>query len=60
MADKTADISNTEQLVISIRWVDEELEVHKEFIGVHPIDSAKFGTIFNVLKVGLNLIKCCF
>ena len=33
ICDKCTDISNKEQLTICIRWVDKELEVHKDFLG---------------------------
>ena len=51
MGDETVDVSNNEQLVIYIRWVDKDLEVHEEFVGVHPIENTKAETIFTVLKV---------
>ena len=51
MADETADVLNNEQLVICIRWVDEDLEVNKEFLGVDPIEITKAETIFTILKV---------
>ena len=35
MADETADISNNEQLVVCIRWVDENFVVHEDFIGMY-------------------------
>ncbi len=33
MADECTDSANKEQVVICFRWVDHELEVHKDFIG---------------------------
>ena len=51
MADETADISNMEQLVNCIRWVNNDLEVNEEFIGLHPLEATDAGTIFKVLKV---------
>ena len=33
MADESTDVSNSEQLVICIRWVDKEMTVCKEYIG---------------------------
>ena len=41
MADECADISNEEQLVICFRWVDENLEVHEDFLGPHPLYDTK-------------------
>jgi len=37
LGDETGDISNTEQLVFCVRWVDDDLEVHEDFIGMHPL-----------------------
>ena len=39
MFDETTDISNTEQLVFCIRYVDDQLNSHEEFIGLHSLDS---------------------
>lgn len=38
MADETADISNQEQLVICIRWVDETLQPQESFVGLYPLE----------------------
>ena len=46
MADETANVSNNKQLVICIRWLDKDLGVHEEFVGVHPIENTKAETIF--------------
>ena len=51
MADEAANVSHNEQLVICIRWVDEDLKVHEEFVGAHPIENTKAETIFAILKV---------
>ena len=34
IADETTDISNQEQLVVCMQWVDSELDVHEEFVGL--------------------------
>ena len=34
MADECADVTNEEQLVICLCWVDENLEVHEDFVGL--------------------------
>ena len=34
MADEVTDASNHEQFVICIRWADQFLEVHEDFIGL--------------------------
>ena len=38
MADETADISNKEQLVTCIHWVDENFVVHEDLLGIHPLE----------------------
>lgn len=54
MADETADVSNKEQLVICIRWVDENLIAHEDFIGMHPIERTTADVIVRVLKVPIQ------
>ena len=38
MADETADVSNKEQLVICIWWVEDCFVKHEDFIGIHPLE----------------------
>ena len=50
MMDKTTDASNTEQVVICLRWVDGNLEAHEEFIGLYEVkSSALFMVVWEVL-----------
>ena len=51
MADETADVSNKEQLVICIRWVDDDLTAHEDFIGMYPTERTTADVIVRVLKV---------
>ena len=51
MADETADISNKEQLVICIRWVDDDLVIHEDFIGMHPLKDTTTDHIVFIIKV---------
>ena len=40
IGDETRDISNHEQLIIIIRWVDLNYDIHEDFIGmVHVPDT---------------------
>jgi hypothetical protein len=58
MADETTDISNVEQLVICFRWVDDDLQGHEEFVGVHSVPSTDACTLTSTIKnalVQLNL-----
>ena len=56
MADETTDAGNKEQLVIVFRWVDENLNVHEYFIGLHEIEVANADFITDVLK---NILVVC-
>ena len=35
MVDKTTDAGNKEQVVLVFRWVDDDLQVHEDFLGFH-------------------------
>ena len=50
MADESADVSNKEQVVVCIRWVDEELNAHEEFVGIKPVDRTTAEDIVLVLS----------
>ena len=39
MADKCTDISNKEQFTICIRWVDNDLTDHENFIGLYEVQN---------------------
>ena len=53
MADETADVSNKEQLVICIRWVDDCFVIHEDFIGMHPLERTTADQIVAILKNAL-------
>ena len=58
MGDEAADISNKEQLVLCIRQVDDDLQVHEDFIGIHKIPNTTADDIVKVIKViDLKLLK---
>ena len=65
MCDEATDVSNVSQLVICLRWVDEDLVVHDEYIGLK--DMSDTGTNANsivrelkdvLLRMKLKLDKC--
>ena len=63
LADETTDISNREQLVICLRWVDEKLLVHEEMVGLYQIDNTCAETIANsikdvLLRLNISIQKC--
>ena len=39
MVYETIDISNSEQVVEFIRWVDDNFNAHEDFIGLYQVDS---------------------
>ena len=45
MADESTDVSNIEQLVICIRWMDKEMTVCEEYIGLVPVAQTNADTI---------------
>ena len=58
MADETADVSNKEQLVICIWWVDDCFVIHEDFIGMHALERRNADQVVALLKnalLGINL-----
>ncbi len=53
MADETTDVSNKEQLTLVIRWVDENFEVHEEFLGLYNLLSTTADSIVASIKDAL-------
>ena len=53
MADETADVSNKEQLVICIRWVDYCFVIHNEFKGMYPLERTTAVQVVAILKNAL-------
>ena len=37
MIAETTDVTNKEQCVLVVRWVDDTLELHEDFIGLYEI-----------------------
>ena len=50
MVDETTD---TEQVVLVIRWVDGQLIVHEEFIGLYSVPAIDADTLTSVIKDSL-------
>ena len=50
MADEVTDSSNVEQLIFCFRWVDADLYVHEDFVGMHDIENIKSDTIVVVVN----------
>ena len=63
MADETTDKTNREQVVICLRWVDDNLLPHEDFIGMHKVDKIDAATIKTVIldvltRMNLSMQKC--
>ena len=54
LCDDYTDISNKEQLTLLIRWVDEELEAHEDFLGFVNIPNICSDTILAASKTCLS------
>ena len=54
MADEVTDVSNHEQLVICIRWIDYNFEPHEDMIEFYQVEGIKSETLFKSIKDALN------
>ena len=64
MADEFRDVTNKEQFVVCIRWVDETLIDHENVIGVYNVGTIDASTLtaaihYVLLCLGLKMVKCC-
>ena len=63
ICDEYTDVSNKEQLTICLRWVDDYLESHEDFMGFYELTNIKGETIIAAIKdallrTQLSLDKC--
>jgi len=57
MADESADVSNEEQVVICIRWIDEELFAHEDFVSLKPVAKCTSEMIVDVIKAAIDQMR---
>jgi hypothetical protein len=50
MVDETTDVSNSEQVVMVLCWVDETLSVHEDFIGLYKTESTTASTLVQLIN----------
>lgn len=59
MADECTDIANKEQFTTCrLRWVDDDMDDHKDFIGIYQVDSNDASSLVRAIKdtlIRLNL-----
>lgn len=48
IAHEYTDISNKEQLTLCLRWVDDNLQAHEDFLGFYNIPNINADTIVSV------------
>ena len=63
MCDEATDVKNVFELVVCLRWVDDELEPHDEFISLKNMPNTDADSIVRELKdillrMHLKLNKC--
>ena len=63
MADETTDVANTEQLVVCIRWIDDNFQPNEDFIGLYAIENTSSDMLVCViidvlLRLGLEIEDC--
>ena len=63
MADECTDISNKEQFTICVRWVDESLVNHEDFLSLYLVNDIGASTLTDTIKdtlirMGLSLSQC--
>ena len=63
LADETADISNQEQLSLSIRWVSKSYEINEDFIGLVHVPNITASVLTEAIKdvlihCSLPLVQC--
>ena len=63
MADKCTDVVNKEQFTICIRWVGQDLQDHKDFIGLYEVSSINADCLTEAIKdtllqIGVKISDC--
>ena len=51
MEYESADIANEEQVVIWFRQVDEDFQIHENFIKLYPLPNKKADSIAKVISI---------
>ena len=50
MIDEATDSSNVEQMVFCLRYVDDDFDVHEEFIGLYSLESTDASNILKAVQ----------
>ena len=57
IVDEATDISHTEQMSLSVRWVNEKYQISEDTLGLMELPNTKVLTIYKQVKD--ILIRCC-
>ena len=57
MVDETTDVSNVEQVVVCLGWVNEGFEIRVEFVGLYEVASTGADIIYTVITDVLLLLN---
>ena len=60
MIGETTDQSNTEHVVIRFRWVDNDLEVHEDVIGLYKTEYTEAVTLLTIIHDVLHTCRLNF
>jgi hypothetical protein len=63
MADECTDVANKEQFTILIRWIDENLEDHEDFVGLYEMATIDANSLVaaikdTLLRMNIQLSNC--
>ena len=63
MVDETTDTANKEKVVLVFRWVDDDLQVHEDFVGLHETDLTTADALVAIirdtlLRLNIKLENC--
>ena len=50
MADGVTNSSNSEQVAICLRWIDENFDAHEDFVGLRKVELIGANVLVAVLK----------
>ncbi len=50
MADECTDCSNKEQFTINIRWIDQHLNEHEDFIGLYQVSTIDAASLVSAIR----------
>ena len=58
MGDKATDVSDVSQLVICMRWVDDDVDAHDKFVGLKDMPCTNVDSIVTEIKDVCMLLSC--